>query len=114
MTARLAIFQLAIISLLLAGRTSLLPRSVAVVESPWRSYQEAQQTFDKIIPNKTTLNDLKQLKLDPKTNPNITILNYSDVLRCFTPSAVRSTHPAWTKASWIAGYIWCAEARSAS
>ncbi|MFA7241365.1 MAG: hypothetical protein WC091_14735 [Sulfuricellaceae bacterium] len=85
MTACLAIFRLAIVVLLLGGCTSLLPRSVATVESPWHSFQEAQQTFDKIIPNKTTLSDLKQLNLDPATNPNITILNYSDVLRRFIP-----------------------------
>jgi hypothetical protein len=85
MVTRLAIFQLAIMLLLLAGCSSLLPRSVAVVESPWRSFQEAQQAFDKIIPFKTTVDDLKKLKLDPEANPNITILNYSDVLRRFMP-----------------------------
>lgn len=87
MPARLAIFQSAIIllSLFVAGCGSLLPRSKAVIDSPWQNFQEAQQTFDKIIPHQTTVNDLKHLKLDPETNPNITILNYSDVLRRFIP-----------------------------
>lgn len=79
------ILQLAIASLLLAGCTSLLPRSTAVAESPWQNFREAQQTFDKIIPHQTTVDDLKRLKLDPETNPNITLLNYSDVLRRFVP-----------------------------
>lgn len=88
MPARSAIFYPAIASLflMLTGCGSLLPRSEAVVESPWRNFQEAQQTFDQIIPHQTTVNDLKHLKLDPETNPNITILNYSDVLRRFIPS----------------------------
>lgn len=89
MPARLATFQLVIIAALAAaGCTSLLPRSEAAAESPWRSFQEAQQTFDKIIPQLTTADDLKLLKLDPANNPNITLLNYSDVLRRFIPSGM--------------------------
>jgi hypothetical protein len=53
---------------------------------PWQNYHEAQQAFDKIVPYQTTLEDLKILKLDPASNPNITILNYSDVIRRFIPS----------------------------
>lgn len=72
--------------LFLAGCGSLLPRGESVVESPWHSFAEAQQTFDSIIPYKTTVEDLRKLKLDPLQNPNITLLNYSDVLRRFIPS----------------------------
>lgn len=86
MPAHSATFPLVIVSFLLAGCGSLLPRSETVAESPWRNFQEAQQAFDKIIPRQTTVADLKQLKLDPATNPNITLLNYSDVLRRFIPS----------------------------
>ena len=68
---------------LLAGCTSLLPRSKEVTASPWTSYREAQQTFDRIVPGKTTTADLSELGLDPETMPNIAILNYSDVLRRF-------------------------------
>ncbi len=70
----------------LAGCSSLLPRSDAVVEGPWKSFEEAQQTFDKIIPYQTSADDLKALGLDPKSSPNITLLNYSDVVRRFIPS----------------------------
>jgi hypothetical protein len=68
---------------LLCGCTGLLPRSKEVSVSPWNTYQEAQQTFDMIQPGKTTAFELKLLSLDPDTNPNIAILNYSDVLRRF-------------------------------
>ena len=68
---------------LLAGCTSLLPRSREVTASPWTSYREAQATFDLIIPGKTTAEELRALELDPEKIPNIAILNYSDVLRRF-------------------------------
>jgi hypothetical protein len=69
-----------------AACSTLLPRSEALTESPWQSFEEAQRTFDEIIVHKTTVADLKRLKLDPASNPNVTILNYSDVLRRFIPS----------------------------
>jgi hypothetical protein len=68
---------------LLAGCTSLLPKSREVTASPWQTYREAQRTFDQIVPGKTTSADLRELMVDPETMPNIAILNYSDVLRRF-------------------------------
>jgi hypothetical protein len=68
---------------LLAGCTSMLPRSKETTASPWQTYREAQQTFDLIVPGETTVADLRELSLDPQTVPNIAILNYSDVLRRF-------------------------------
>jgi hypothetical protein len=66
-----------------SGCTGLLPRSKEVTASPWQTYREAQQTFDKIVPGKTTAAELRELALDPENMPNIAILNYSDVLRRF-------------------------------
>ena len=69
---------------LLAGCSSfLLPKSRAVTASPWRTFQDAQNAFDKIVPGTTTIADLRRMKLDPSTNPNIAILNYADVMRKF-------------------------------
>ncbi|MBZ0091779.1 MAG: hypothetical protein K8F27_06110 [Sulfuricellaceae bacterium] len=87
-TSRLAHKALAIclFSFALTSCGTLLPESNSVMDSPWASYQDAQKTFDSIIVHKTTLADLKKLKLDPEANPNITILNYSDVIRRFIPS----------------------------
>ena len=73
-------------ALALAGCGSLLPRGEAIAESPWHNYEEAQRTFDRIVPYKTTVADLRALHLDPMHNPNIALLNYSDVLRRFIPS----------------------------
>lgn len=76
--------------LFLAGCSSLLPEGDVKVEGPWHSFEEAQQAFDKIIPYTTTTEDLREMKLDPRTQPNITILNYSDVLRRFVPGGAIS------------------------
>lgn len=82
MRPALAVFA----SILLAGCSALLPHGESVAESPWNSYDDALKTFDKIVPHQTTVEDLAKLKLDPMHNPNITLLNYSDVLRRFITS----------------------------
>jgi hypothetical protein len=84
----LVIVKLAVITVVvfLAGCASMLPSAKVVTEGPWQNYEEAQQAFDKIIPDQTTFEELKTFKLDPGANPNITILNYSDVIRRFIPS----------------------------
>jgi hypothetical protein len=69
--------------LLCGACASLLPRSKEATASPWQSYEQAQSTFDAIVPGMTTAQELRYLSLDPSTNPNIAILNYSDVLRRF-------------------------------
>jgi len=61
----------------------MLPRSKESTVSPWANYQEAQEAFDQLVPGETVAAQLPGMKLDPSTNPNITILNYSDVLRRF-------------------------------
>jgi hypothetical protein len=77
------IYAAALVVLGTTGCTSLLPRSNETTASPWASYQEAQQAFDKLVPGETRADELKAMSLDPASNPNITILNYSDVLRRF-------------------------------
>jgi len=76
---------------LLTACSSLLPEGKGFIESPWNSYTEAEQVFKQIVPYQTTIADLKLLKLDPLSNPNVTILNYSDVLRRFLPSSSINT-----------------------
>lgn len=73
----------AVLACLLAGCSSLLPKSNEVTASPWQTYQDAQEAFDKIIPGQTTIAELRQMSLDPSENPNIAILNYADVMRKF-------------------------------
>lgn len=78
---------LAALCLLGPGCSALLPSSKQATASPWKSYAEAERTFAKILPGVTTEADLKSLNLQPGANPNIAILNYSDVLMRFMPHA---------------------------
>ena len=72
-----------LLACLAGGCTFLLPRQLESTSSPWQTYQEAQLAFDKLVPGRTTAAQLKDMALDPSTNPNITILNYTDILRRF-------------------------------
>jgi hypothetical protein len=77
-----------LLAVLASGCSSMLPRSKHITASPWQSYKDAQQTFDKIIPGYTRAPDLRDdLRFDLASHPNIVILNYSDVLRRFVPNA---------------------------
>lgn len=80
------LFLIALVVAVIPACGTLLPRSEVITDSPWQSFEEAQRAFDQIILHKTTVADLKRLKLDPTSNPNVTILSYSDVLRRFIPS----------------------------
>ena len=68
-----------------AACSALLPRSETFTYSPWKSFEDAQRTFDQIVLHQTTIADLKDMHLDP-ANANVTILSYSDVVRRFIPS----------------------------
>jgi hypothetical protein len=75
-----------IIISIMTGCSNLLPTVEQATVSPWNSYEEAQQSFDKIILGKTTSEELKGLGFDPFTNPNIKLLNYLEVTRIFIPN----------------------------
>jgi hypothetical protein len=84
-------YLISVVSLCLAGCGTLLPRGDHAIEGPWKSFEEAQQTFDAITPYQTRREDLKKLGLDLVKTPNITLLNYSDVVNRFVPgTAVNS------------------------
>jgi hypothetical protein len=72
---------------MLAGCTALLPRSESGAKSQWVDFDTAKQNFNRVSPYETTKSELVGLGLDPISNPNITILNYSDVIRRFIPSS---------------------------
>ena len=67
----------------LVACSSLLPKDKSITVGAWDTFEEAQQAFDKIIPYQTSLDDLKGLNINPDTNANINILNYSDVTNRF-------------------------------
>ena len=68
---------------LCAGCGTLLPSSTDLTSSKWKTYQQAENTVSKIIPNKTTTADLKGLGIDFKKTPNLEQLTYLDVMERF-------------------------------
>jgi hypothetical protein len=70
----------------LAGCTSVLPTSTNTSQSNWQSYADAKASYDQVNVGKSTNGDIKKLGFDPKTVPNIKILNYVDVVNLFGPA----------------------------
>lgn len=57
------------------------------VESPWESFAQAKQAFDKITPGQTSAEDLNSLNFAPFQNPNIEIITHLGLINRFMPSA---------------------------
>jgi len=71
---------------LTTGCVSLLPMAKSTDESPWDSFAQAKESFDRIVPFETSRNDLRQLGFDPYQTANITILNYLAIIEKFMPN----------------------------
>ena len=67
----------------MSGCSGLLPKEKSTTVGIWDTYEAAQNTFDKIIPYHTTLDELRMLNINPQNNSNITILNYADITSRF-------------------------------
>lgn len=70
----------------LAGCSSLLPQSKETsgpAGGGWQSYQDAEKTFADITPGRTTEAELTALKLDPRSNQNVTLLPRHEILQRF-------------------------------
>lgn len=63
----------------LTGCTMLLPSEKATVESPWNTFDDAKAAYDRIIPGKSTLEELKGLGFDFDKTPNLKVSNYLDI-----------------------------------
>ena len=50
------------------------------------TFSDAQHAYDRIIPYKTSMTELKELGLDPYSNPNVTIRSYRQVIHDFMPA----------------------------
>ena len=83
MSRLLSGLMLLLAAALVCGCSGLLPKTKEITKSPWPTYQAAQDAFDKIVPGQTTIAELRQMSMDPSSNPNIAILNYADVMRKF-------------------------------
>ena len=65
----------------IAGCASLLPTSKVEMKMPWQNYAEAKATFDRIIIQHTTIDELNAMAINADVTPNIVLLNQTDLLR---------------------------------
>jgi hypothetical protein len=72
----------------LSGCAALLPASKKETVSDWGSYDQARKSLAAIDPYKTVRADLNASGLDPRVNPNITVLHYADVVQRFAAAAL--------------------------
>ena len=96
-----------VIAIAFTGCAALLPQSQSTGTSKWESYDAANSSFSRIAPYTTTKQDLASLGLDPTNNANITILNYSDIIRRFIPSSAIASE------NLDKGIVDCIEAKNA-
>ena len=68
------------------GCATLLPKSHETNVSKLETFADARKAYEAIIPYKTSTTDLKELGLDPYSNPNVTIRSYREVLHAFMPA----------------------------
>lgn len=73
-------------NLLLTACQSVLPSEKASHESPWTTFDDAKQAYDLVLPNYTTVDELREVGFDPYTVPNVGILTYLDIIQRFIPN----------------------------
>ncbi len=73
----------------LIGCAALLPSTKTIVQSPWKTFENCKEAFDKIVPHQTTAQELKKHGLIDK---NSCILNYLEVQQrfMFNPSITKT------------------------
>lgn len=69
------------------GCKSLFSSTSQRSRTPWENFDQAQVAYDKVIPHKTTITELKSLGFDPFTTPNVKILTYLDLIQRFIPNS---------------------------
>ncbi len=75
-----------VLSLMGSGCAGMLPSIKQTTKSPWQSFDEAKRDFDKIVPKKTTSEDLKRLGFDPFEVPNVKLVTYLELIERFIPN----------------------------
>lgn len=65
------------------GCTGLLPTGSDEEPLPWGSFDEISGVVGRIVPYETTRGELHEQRIEPASNPSVTILNYSDLLQRF-------------------------------
>lgn len=80
-----------------ACASDVLPSTSHETAGPFPSYEIAEIAYKVIEPGVTDAGKLRELGIDPRTTPNLKVLNYVEVMRFFMPSdsiAVADLDPA--------------------
>jgi hypothetical protein len=99
------ILAIGLVCFLYAGCSYLLPTSKAMIISPWQDFNSANAEYEKIVPGKTTIDELNGLGFNPHTVPNVRILNATDTINIFMQN------PSMRIENLDPGIQKCAEAR---
>ncbi|MGH8023811.1 MAG: hypothetical protein ACRED1_09535, partial [Limisphaerales bacterium] len=90
MIGRIAMMGLMLLLLSLltmtTGCQSLFMSHQTATESRWTNWDQVNIAFDRIVPNRTTVNDLKHMGFDPSVTPNICIMPFVDIVPIFMPN----------------------------
>lgn len=73
------LFMLFVTTAIISGCAALLPRTTTISKSPWKSYREVVDAYDKVIPNKSSISEIRKLGFDIYSTPNLKILSYVDI-----------------------------------
>jgi hypothetical protein len=91
MTVSVLLRWVAVVALLATGGcASLLPSSRTEDTSSWSSYEDAVLSLAAIVPYRSTRADVHQQGLDPRLNPGISVLHFTDVLQRFSAAVLIS------------------------
>ncbi len=73
----------------LGGCANLLPGLKREVSNPWTDFAAAKQSFDQIIPFRTSMQTVRALGFDPDITPNMQVLNQAQVIEAVLPSPLQ-------------------------
>lgn len=73
------LFMLFVTAAIISGCAALLPSAKIISKSPWKSYQAVVDAYDNVIPNKSSISEIRKLGFDIYSTPNLKILSYVDI-----------------------------------
>lgn len=87
MIGRIAMLLLLLSLLALTtGCQSMFMSNRTATESRWTNWDQVTVAFNSIVPNRTTVTDLKKMGFDPTVTPNISIMPFVDIVPIFMPN----------------------------
>jgi hypothetical protein len=79
MNRQLAISIALLTMMTVSGCVALLPHSTTVTNSPWKSYKDVVDAYNKVTPSKSTVHDIKKLGFNIYSTSNLKILSFVDI-----------------------------------